>query len=81
MQDKIKKKRCHNQKKTHCPMGHEYTYINPVGSRKCRVCVLASGRKHYNLNIEEMRKKKREQMQKIAARKRAEKEVKWSVSI
>lgn len=59
MQDKISKGRDHNQRKTHCPKGHEYSYIDPSGSRKCRVCVLESGRKHYQRNIEEIRERKR----------------------
>jgi hypothetical protein len=31
-----------NSSKTHCPVGHEYTelntYINPKGSRECKLC-------------------------------------------
>lgn len=43
MQDKIKKRRDHNQQKTHCPQGHEYTPANAytapgTNSRACRTC-------------------------------------------
>jgi hypothetical protein len=38
----IAKKRQHNQRKTHCPQGHEYsienTYIDHRGGRHCRTC-------------------------------------------
>jgi hypothetical protein len=40
--DKVTKGRHHEQAKTHCPQGHEYsednTYINPAGWRICRTC-------------------------------------------
>lgn len=36
---------------THCPRGHEYdetnTYINPKGTKVCRICVYASNRRRY----------------------------------
>ena len=42
MRDKINKGRCGQNRKTHCPQGHEYneknTYINKSGSRMCREC-------------------------------------------
>lgn len=42
MQDKIKKGRCGQSNKTHCPQGHEYTdkntYVNKNGGRHCRIC-------------------------------------------
>ena len=44
--DMSAKGRNHNQRKTHCPRGHEYTleniFINPGGSRKCRACGVAA---------------------------------------
>jgi len=40
--DMSTKGRNHEQKKTHCPQGHEYdlanTYMNPRGFRQCRAC-------------------------------------------
>jgi hypothetical protein len=43
MQDKIRKGRDYNQKKTHCIHGHEFTpqntYRRPSGGRKCRACI------------------------------------------
>lgn len=62
MQDKLAKGRDHNQKKTRCPKGHLYSYVDPSGSRKCRKCVLASGRSHYWRNVETIRKRKRLQV-------------------
>lgn len=63
MQDKIAKGRDHNQKKTHCPNGHEYSgdnlYVNPKGSRKCKACLREADKKHYAQNAEEIRAKKR----------------------
>lgn len=42
MQDKERKGRGHNSKKTHCPRGHLYnnenTYFVKGGGRNCRVC-------------------------------------------
>ncbi len=42
-----------NARKTHCPLGHEYTpentYFRPEGSRQCRTCKKGWGRKE-NLN-------------------------------
>lgn len=42
MADKIAKGRDHNQRKTHCPAGHEFTaantYVNAQGHRACREC-------------------------------------------
>ena len=42
MQDKIKKGRCGQKSKTHCPSGHKYsesnTYVSKSGSRSCRIC-------------------------------------------
>jgi hypothetical protein len=44
--DMSAKGRNHNQRKTHCPRGHEYTpenvFINPGGGRKCRTCGIAA---------------------------------------
>lgn len=41
-QDKASKGRHWQQKKTHCPQGHEYTpentYLPPSGGRKCCIC-------------------------------------------
>jgi len=47
MADKIAKGRDHNQKKTHCLMGHPYdadnTYIAPGhNGRQCRICHVAA---------------------------------------
>lgn len=43
MQDKIRRGRDHNQKKTHCKEGHpfteENTYIRTTGARSCRTCM------------------------------------------
>lgn len=43
MQDKISKGRDHNQKKTHCPRGHEYAGKNLIDrkgrARSCRTCM------------------------------------------
>lgn len=40
----------HNSLKTHCPQKHEYTpantYINPRGSRECRICKRNGRRRH-----------------------------------
>jgi len=48
MEDKIAKGRDHNQKKTHCGAGHEFsvenTYIRATGARTCRSCM----KKHWN---------------------------------
>jgi HNH endonuclease len=46
IKDKFNKGRDHNQKKTHCPQGHEYsienTYLSRNGkSRTCKTCKLA----------------------------------------
>jgi HNH endonuclease len=42
MTDMSAKGRNHQQKKTHCPAGHEYTesntYVKPPGRRECRTC-------------------------------------------
>lgn len=43
MRDRSDRGRHANQKKTHCPQGHEYsdgnTYLNPsTGFRQCRIC-------------------------------------------
>lgn len=41
----------HNAIKTHCYHGHEYTqentYINPKGSRECRICIRERSRQYY----------------------------------
>lgn len=43
MIDMSKKGRNHEQRKTHCAQGHEYSLVNtircPNGRRKCRVCL------------------------------------------
>jgi hypothetical protein len=48
-QDKAKKGRHWQQKKTHCPQGHAYTpentYIPPSGGRHCCICKGISPRK------------------------------------
>lgn len=48
MEDKIAKGRDHNQKKTHCSKGHEFTaentYIRATGARTCRACM----KRHWN---------------------------------
>lgn len=42
MRDMARKNRHHNQKKTHCVNGHEFTkentYVNWKGNRNCREC-------------------------------------------
>lgn len=43
MKDAARKGRCSNQRKTHCPAGHEYTEENTIvkpreGRRRCRIC-------------------------------------------
>jgi hypothetical protein len=47
--DAVKKKRLYNQKKTHCPQGHEYslenTHTSPDGRRYCCACQLNGNRK------------------------------------
>lgn len=59
MQDKLSKKRDHNQRKTHCPKGHEYslenTYNHPDGSRKCHACMKAAAKKYDENNREKRR--------------------------
>jgi hypothetical protein len=41
----------HNSVKTHCPKKHEYTpantYINPNGSRECRICKRKRSRRRH----------------------------------
>jgi hypothetical protein len=41
--DRCLKGRHHNQVKTHCPHGHEYTsantYVDYRGRRRCRICI------------------------------------------
>lgn len=43
--DMIQKGRGYNQKKTHCPQGHEYNYRFPDGRRGCLVCINESSRR------------------------------------
>lgn len=50
LRDCSRKKRRHNQKKTHCPQGHEYTRGNTGwwgGRRKCLECNRTRMRKKY----------------------------------
>jgi hypothetical protein len=35
-----------NSGKTHCPKGHRYDYISPMGKRGCRRCRNEASRKH-----------------------------------
>lgn len=66
MQDKIAKNRDHNQVKTHCPSGHPYSgdnlYNHPDGSRKCKACMRAADKIHYEKHKEKIRERKRIQM-------------------
>lgn len=46
--DAATKGRVHNQRKTHCPRGHEYDAMSPSHqgvARRCRKCTAASARK------------------------------------
>lgn len=49
MQDMLRHGNCKNANKTHCPYGHEYTpentFILKSGSRICRTCARAKGRR------------------------------------
>lgn len=59
MQDKIKKKRDHNLKKTHCANGHPFTgdnlIIRKTGARSCRKCMRLYWNKFDKLNREARR--------------------------
>lgn len=73
MQDKIKKGRDQNQKKTHCPHGHEYSgdnlYLHPDGSRKCRTCLKEASIKFDSNNREKRRKAALDRYYKMKAEK------------
>lgn len=64
-QDKAKKGRHHQQKKTHCPQGHEYSGINlrmKKTGRICRQCALNYWHRTYPLKrdkINELRRLRR----------------------
>ena len=49
--DASRKGRFPNQRKTHCPQGHEYTeantYVRARGSRECLICVGQRNRRAY----------------------------------
>jgi len=49
----------HQTLKTHCPKGHEYTdsntYINPKGSRECRICKSINRKADRKRNLEKYR--------------------------
>ena len=38
-QDREKKKRGYNSRKTHCPKGHPYSHRNSEGNRVCFICI------------------------------------------
>lgn len=49
MQDKLSKGRDQNQKKTHCPKGHEYSLENTYrykNGRTCKICRRVAGLKY-----------------------------------
>lgn len=62
MQDMARKGRGKEQKKTHCPHGHEYTEENiyySQGHRKCRVCSKQRVMRNYEKNKEAINQKRR----------------------
>jgi len=78
MADMANKGRGKNQKKTHCPYGHEYTvdsvYKTKTGNRVCKICMRERDNKDYQANREkilaERKKYYADNKEKIQARKK-----------